>query len=39
MSVARDLLDAQQDAVAMLGAERNRLEDEQIERALKELSG
>src|SRR5204863_4932369 len=37
--VARDLLDAQQDAVAVLGTERNRFEDEQVERALEELGG
>ena len=37
--VARDLLDAQQDAVAVLRTERNRFEDEQVERALEELGG
>jgi hypothetical protein len=37
--VARDLLDAQQDPVAVRRAERDRLEDEQVERTLQQLGG
>ena len=35
-AAARDLLDAQQDAVAVLRAERDRLKDQQIQRSGKE---
>ena len=35
--VPRDLLDAQQDAVAVQGSQRDRLEDQHVERALQDI--